>query len=227
MLFYEMLTGRSAFPAPTEFARLAALLSSEPEPVQKIDPALAPLAGFFERALKKDRNERFSTAGEMARALAAAVPGIGGRASGPPIPLSRLPDVPSLFGPPGDPAPTAASPRGAGESGRPPGKAAAQASPDTAQAPVTPERARRVAPCRASAPPQSSTRRSTSSSPPPRRRSARPCPPRTAPAVDAAKAERSSPDSRRGTVVSANLVVVLVIAALAAGFLLGWAFGRM
>ena len=56
VLLYEMLTGRPAFPASNEYARLAALLSTEPEPVQNIDPSLAPLAGFFERALKKDRN---------------------------------------------------------------------------------------------------------------------------------------------------------------------------
>src|SRR5580698_5186171 len=132
VLFYEMLTGRAAFPAPTEYARLAALLSSEPEPVQKIDPALAPLAGFFERALKKDRSERFSTASEMARALAAAVPGIGSRASGPPLPLSRLPDVPSMFGPPGDPLPTVPSPS-ARESARPAAAKAPAYAPELGQ----------------------------------------------------------------------------------------------
>ncbi len=87
ILFYEMLTGRQAFPAPTEYARLAALLASEPEPIHRIDPALAPLTAFFERALKKDRNERFASAAEMARALAGAVPGVGGRASAAPAPM--------------------------------------------------------------------------------------------------------------------------------------------
>src|ERR1019366_6429505 len=99
ILFYEMLTGRSAFPAPTEYARLAALLSVEPEPVERIDPGLAPLTAFFQRALKKDRSERFSSAVDMARALAVALPGLGGRPSGPPVPLSRLPDVPAIFAP--------------------------------------------------------------------------------------------------------------------------------
>ena len=47
VLFYEMLTGRVAFPAPTEYARLAALLSVEPEPIERCDPSLAPLAPFF------------------------------------------------------------------------------------------------------------------------------------------------------------------------------------
>lgn len=77
VLLYEMLTGRAAFPAPTEYARLAAVLSSEPEPVERIDPALAPLSRFFERALKKDRDERFASASEMAHALAASAPNAG------------------------------------------------------------------------------------------------------------------------------------------------------
>jgi serine/threonine-protein kinase len=217
ILFYEMLTGRPAFPAPTEFARLAALLSAEPEPVQKIDPSLAPLASFFERALKKDRDARFSTAGEMARALAVAVPGVGGRASGPPLPLSRLPDVPSLFGPPGDPTPTAASPSsppGARESSKP----GTKASPDLGQvlfnhprpggtlqspaAPVVLEPPVNVA----LAPPKASFGETLPSKDGPRGRDKK---------------------GAGGRVVSVNLVVMLVLAGLVAGFLLGWAFGRM
>ena len=217
VLFYEMLTGRSAFPAPTEFARLAALLSSEPEPVEKVDPALAPLSGFFERALKKDRNARFSTAGEMARALVASVPGMGGRVSGPPIPLSRLPDVPSIFGPPGDPSPTLgspASPTGGRESARP----AAKGAPDLGQVLFNQPR------------PAGSTLSSPAApavvEPPVNVVLA---PPKasfgeTLPSKDGPRAS-----SRRGSgrVVSVNLVVILVLTALVAGFLLGWAFGRM
>jgi serine/threonine-protein kinase len=116
VLFYEMLTGRSAFPAPTEYARLAALLSVEPEPVERIDPSLSPLTAFFQRALKKDRNERFSSAQDMAQALAMAVPSlVTGRASGPPAPLQRLPDVPAIYAPDFGTPPTAASPVGVPE----------------------------------------------------------------------------------------------------------------
>jgi eukaryotic-like serine/threonine-protein kinase len=75
VLFYEMLTGRVAFPAPTELARLAALLTTEPQPLEQVDPAFSPLAPFVERALKKDRAERFSSALDMSRALAATVAG--------------------------------------------------------------------------------------------------------------------------------------------------------
>jgi serine/threonine protein kinase len=72
VLFYEMLSGQVAFPAPTEFARLAALLTAEPQPLEQIDPTLAPLAPFVRRALAKDREQRFPTAAEMSRALAEA-----------------------------------------------------------------------------------------------------------------------------------------------------------
>jgi serine/threonine protein kinase len=74
VMFYEMLTGRVAFPAPTEYARLAAVISAKPTPIQSIDPELAPVAPFMERALEKDRERRFQTAREMAGQLAALMP---------------------------------------------------------------------------------------------------------------------------------------------------------
>jgi serine/threonine-protein kinase len=218
ILFYEMLTGRAAFPAPTEFARLAALLSVEPEPVQKVDPSLAPLAGFFEHAFKKDRNERFPTANEMGRALAAAVPALAGRGSGPPVPLSRLPDVPSIFGPPVDPTQTSPSPspRSARESQRP----ATKASPDLAQVMFNHPAPKKPG--------------GTLSSPA--------APAVMEPPVNVALAapkasfgetlpSKDDPRSGRrptsGRVVSVNIVIGLVLAGFAAGFLLGWAVGRM
>jgi serine/threonine-protein kinase len=222
VLFYEMLTGRSAFPAPTEYARLAALLSSEPEPIASVDPALAPLGPFFERALKKDRTERFSSAVEMARALS-TIPGVGGRASGPPVPLSRLPDVPSLFMPPG----TAASPGQAG-----PGDSM-RAVPLTAEMPtaVQPE---------PNAPPRS-----------PGGTLASPAVPvgveapananvnvafaapksafgETLPSKDGHRTSKS-PDARRGAGrgVGVGIVVALVLAALGLGFAAGFFVGRL
>jgi len=107
VMFYEMLTGRVAFPAPTEYARLTAVLSSEPEPIERVDPALAPLTAFLQRALAKNRDERFASALEMARALAVAAPGAAQRSDGSvgkisaasAMPLSRLPEVPSMFAP--------------------------------------------------------------------------------------------------------------------------------
>ncbi len=101
VMFYEMLTGRVAFPAPTEYARLAAVLTTTPPLVEVIDPQLSLLAGFMKKALEKDRNLRFQSALEMSRALTAATSGIEGAAMSrvEVLPLSRLPDVPSLYQP--------------------------------------------------------------------------------------------------------------------------------
>jgi serine/threonine protein kinase len=107
VMFYEMLTGRVAFPAPTEYARLTAVLAAEPEALDRVDPSLASLGPFVACALKKNRDERFPSAVEMLRALAAAVPHASQRGDGSvgkmtpasALPLSRLPDVPSVFTP--------------------------------------------------------------------------------------------------------------------------------
>ncbi len=106
VMLYEMLTGRIAFPAPTEYARLAAVLNTTPAPIDQIDPGLSRLAAFVLLAMQKDRSQRYPSALEMARALSAAM-GDGGAgatstsaaspAVNPGQPLSRLPDVPSVF----------------------------------------------------------------------------------------------------------------------------------
>jgi len=227
VLFYEMLTGRSAFPAPTEYARLAALLSAEPEPVERIDPSLAPLTGFFQRALKKDRSERFSSAVDMARALAVALPGLGGRPSGPPVPLSRLPDVPAIFAPDLGPPRTAASPYG----GQGPGHEQGHGVPPTAAMNLLdlgtgPQPVRTpggtlnspAAPAIVEAPanvafaaPKASFGETLPSKDGPRARSRK----------------SGEGDGARARGLSGWLTVVLVLGALVAGFLLGLAFDRM
>jgi serine/threonine-protein kinase len=223
VMFYEMLTGRVAFPAPTEYARLAAVLSVEPEPVERVDPSLAPLAPFIARALKKDREERFPSALEMARALAAAVPHLAHRSDGSvgritaatALPLSRLPDVPSVF------TPSLLSPTtpdySHGGSSAPATTAASEYSS-----------ARPAAPARA----PGGTLASPAASQPP--------------LADPAPRVMMAPQSLGETLPSKDLpiisargpativqgvppwaVVVLVMGALVAGFLLGWAFARM
>ncbi|MBX3191046.1 MAG: protein kinase [Labilithrix sp.] len=118
VMLYEMLTGRVAFPAPTEYARLAAVLNTTPAPLESVDPALSRLSAFVQLAMQKDRAQRFQTALEMARALSAAL-GADGATTGQGTPLSRLPEVPSVFVPvaapvassgPNAPVPTAAVP---------------------------------------------------------------------------------------------------------------------
>jgi serine/threonine-protein kinase len=108
VMLYEMLTGRVAFPAPTEYARLAAVLNTSPPPLEAFDPNLSRLSAFVQLAMQKDRAQRFQTGLEMARALSAAL-GAEAKAS---LPLSRLPDVPSMFAPvrPSTHPPSAAAP---------------------------------------------------------------------------------------------------------------------
>ncbi len=98
VMLYEMLTGRVAFPAPTEYARLAAVLNTSPPPLETVEPGLSRLSAFVQLAMQKDRAQRFQTGLEMARALSAAL-GAEGLAPAAGLPLSRLPEVPSMFAP--------------------------------------------------------------------------------------------------------------------------------
>ena len=97
VLLYEMLTGRVAFPAPTEYARLTAVLNATPVPLEHVDPQLGRLSAFVQLAMQKDRTQRYQSALEMARALAGAM-GETAAAAGP-TPISQLPNIPSVWMP--------------------------------------------------------------------------------------------------------------------------------
>jgi serine/threonine protein kinase len=84
VMLYEMLTGRVAFPAPTEYARLAAVLNTSPPPLEQVDPQLSRLSSFVQLAMQKDRAQRFQTGLEMARALSAA---LGAEGAAPYLPM--------------------------------------------------------------------------------------------------------------------------------------------
>ncbi|MCL2723301.1 MAG: protein kinase [Polyangiaceae bacterium] len=103
VMFYEMLTGRFAFPAPNEYARLAAVLHNTPVPIEKVESQLAWLSAFVSLSMQRERSRRFQTAPEMARALTGAMalePAASSSAptvaaTGLATAMSRLPDVPS------------------------------------------------------------------------------------------------------------------------------------
>ena len=102
VMTWEMLTGRVAFPAPTEYARLAAVMTFNPDTLEKVDVNLASISPTIERAMHKSADQRFASALEMARALPVSSPTASSenmRASHSVTPLSRLPVVPSIFGP--------------------------------------------------------------------------------------------------------------------------------
>jgi serine/threonine-protein kinase len=220
VMFYEMLTGRVAFPAPTEYARLAAVLSTVPPPIESVDPQLGVLSAFMVKGLEKDRERRYQSALEMSRALTAATAGteaaIASRVEV--LPLSRLPDVPSLFQPSGAlgaqaqqsvGVPTAVAPQQQGApdtmnripTGKTPG--GTLASPSTA---------------------------SGHSEPPPQiivvaggQAAGETLPSKDLPMLPARVG--SSPPPRSG--VAPGVVVALVLGALVAGALIGFAIARM
>lgn len=206
VMLYEMLTGRVAFPAPTEYARLTAVLNSSPAPLESIDPQLGRLSAFVQLAMQKDRAQRYQSALEMARALGGAM-GTESLGSGP-APISRLPDVPSVW----MPMQTSPVPLSAPTAGAP--------ATTTAQAPVT---VTNIAPMKAPGGTLTSPAGRSVSEPPPR--------------VAIVSSQGTLPSenlpmlSAHGTVVRRGVatwvVVVLVVGALVAGFLLGLATARM
>ena len=79
MVFYELLTGRKAFQAPTEGALVAAILEKTPPPPSTFQPKVpADLDWTVARCLAKDREERWQTARDLLAELqriAGAAPG--------------------------------------------------------------------------------------------------------------------------------------------------------
>jgi eukaryotic-like serine/threonine-protein kinase len=216
VMLYEMLTGRVAFPAPTEYARLSAVLNNDPPPLESIDAQLARLSAFVQLAMQKDRERRFQSALEMSRALSAA---IGASDTGPSTnaspgasPLSRLPDVPSVW------MPVGLNPASAGRIPSAPPPAATQTNPPPAPG------AEGAIPSKGPGGTLASPMRGTPSGHPP--------PPQIA-IVGASHGTLPSENlpmfapamGKRG--IAVPIVVILVVVALAAGFLLGLATARI
>jgi serine/threonine-protein kinase len=208
VMLYEMLVGRVAFPAPTEYARLAAVLNTTPPPVESIDPQLARLAAFMQHAMQKDRTQRFQSALEMARALTTAA---GAEAVSAPSPaLSRLPEVPSVWAPATGASPPQTAPAGATivQPSVPPAALTPSMPPaESAKGPGG-TLASREGPRVTDPPPQIAVVQSTSGT----------LPSEHLPMLSPHGARRGLP---------AGLVVGLVLGALVAGFLLGFAAARM
>jgi len=72
LVLYEMATGQRAFPGDNASGIHQALLNQAPIPVRELNPAVPPaLEGVIAKALQKDRTNRYQTAEEMHRDLAA------------------------------------------------------------------------------------------------------------------------------------------------------------
>jgi serine/threonine protein kinase len=75
VLLFEMLTGRRAYEADNEFARLTAVLVGPPPDIAEVAPHFTHFQEFFRRALAPDANQRFQSAEEMSEALSAVAHG--------------------------------------------------------------------------------------------------------------------------------------------------------
>ena len=74
VVVYQMCTGREPFSATSPIVVLRLHVDEPPPPPQELNPRLSPeVVQVLLRALAKDREERYQTAGEMARALREAV----------------------------------------------------------------------------------------------------------------------------------------------------------
>lgn len=70
VIFYEMVTSRRPFIGPTTVDTLAAILHSEPEPIEKLNPGVpAPFRWIIERCLEKEADERYASTRDLAREL--------------------------------------------------------------------------------------------------------------------------------------------------------------
>ncbi|HQB44705.1 MAG TPA: serine/threonine-protein kinase, partial [Polyangiaceae bacterium] len=87
VMFYEMVTGQEAFDAPTDFAKLTAVLTQDPRPISQVAPHLVGWDDFFRRAVARDVAARFSSADDMARVLLATARALAGAA---PLPTAEF-----------------------------------------------------------------------------------------------------------------------------------------
>jgi hypothetical protein len=70
VVMYEMLTGRPAFDGPSALAVLRKVSDGEPPPLRVLNPSVSEeVAAVCARAMAKDRNARFSSAGAFAEAI--------------------------------------------------------------------------------------------------------------------------------------------------------------
>jgi serine/threonine-protein kinase len=97
VILYELLTGREAFTAPTEMAKLTAILTGSPVPIDQGRPHLAAWRPFFATALAREPEQRFASAVEMERVMTStdhAARTLGNPATAPASTTDMSPELP-------------------------------------------------------------------------------------------------------------------------------------
>ena len=95
VVLYEMVTGRCPFMADDPLRIVDMHIRNHPVPPSRINPDVPPaVESVIMRALEKDRNRRFRTAEEMARALGYTEPMHAGEASVPQPVAAVVPQAP-------------------------------------------------------------------------------------------------------------------------------------
>ena len=70
VVLYEMATGRKAFEGDSKASLTAAILTSEPPPISKIQPMTPPaLERLVKKCMNKDPDERWQSAGDLTSEL--------------------------------------------------------------------------------------------------------------------------------------------------------------
>ncbi|HSP17355.1 MAG TPA: protein kinase [Thermoanaerobaculia bacterium] len=92
IVMYEMVTGVTPFQADTPHGYLVLHASEKPRPLRELNPSVTAspeLEAILQRALEKDRNQRFASAREFADALESVLPALSDAPGAPPpLPLA-------------------------------------------------------------------------------------------------------------------------------------------
>lgn len=95
-ILYEALSGEIPFNAPHPMAVMYSIANEEHESLTVREPELpGEISGLVDRALAKDPDERFASAGEFAAELSALMDSSGGSAGATPVPLWRRLIIPA------------------------------------------------------------------------------------------------------------------------------------
>ncbi|MCC7206218.1 MAG: PD40 domain-containing protein [Anaerolineae bacterium] len=88
VMIFEMLTGRLPFSGDTPFSMMHMHVYEAPPSLQSARPELPPaLQQVIDRAMAKDRDNRYASAGELAAALRGVIGGYGAPVAPPPTPI--------------------------------------------------------------------------------------------------------------------------------------------